>query len=132
SHLRAVRFLTVLAGVALAAPTGASAAEFLKTESRTPFHHVIPLRDAAGDQITLPPEFDDEGKPQEARAVPFSTAQTCGRCHEYNLISQGWHFNANSSVNPGRPGEPWILTDPATRTQIPISYRRWPSSEEHT
>jgi hypothetical protein len=130
SHLRVLRScLGALGWVALFFPAGAPAAEFLKTESRTPYHHVIPLRDAAGEMITLPPEFDDQGKSQEARAVPFSTAQTCGRCHEYNLISQGWHFNATSdNVSPGRPGEPWILTDPATRTQIPISYRGWPGT----
>lgn len=101
-------------------------AENLKTESRMPYHHVIPLRDANGDMITLPPEFDENGKPQDAKASPFSTAQTCGRCHEYHTIGQGWHFNANKgNVKSGRPGEPWILTDTATKTQIPISYRGW-------
>lgn len=101
-------------------------AESLKAESRMPFRHVIPLRDAAGDQITLPPALNDEGKPQEAQASPLSVAQTCGRCHEYSVIGQGWHFNAGRDVVPsGRPGEPWILTDAATRTQLPISYRGW-------
>ncbi len=101
-------------------------AENLKTESRTPYHHVIPLRDAAGDMITLPAEFDEQGHPQEARGRPMSTAQTCGRCHEYSVIAQGWHFNAGTGImKPGRPGEPWMLVDPPTRTQIPISYRGW-------
>jgi hypothetical protein len=91
-----------------------------------PFHHVIPLRDADGNMISLPPAFDDQGKPQEAKGLPFSTSQTCGRCHDYSAISQGWHFNAaTGAAKPGRPGEPWILTDPATRTQIPLSYRGW-------
>jgi len=94
-----------------------------------PFLHHIPLRDADGQIITLPPAFDDAGKPQEARANPFSTAQTCGRCHEYEAIGRGWHFNAaKGNVKAGRPGEPWILTDPATHTQIPLSYRGWPGT----
>lgn len=101
-------------------------AESLKTESRMPFLHHIPLRDADGQIISLPPPVDEQGKPQEARANPYSTAQTCGRCHEYEAIGRGWHFNAAlGNVKAGRPGEPWILSDPATRTQIPLSYRGW-------
>src|SRR5947208_1645734 len=57
-------------------------AENLKTESRMPFLHHIPLRDAEGQIITPPAAFDEQGKPQEARANPYSTAQTCGKCHE--------------------------------------------------
>lgn len=106
-------------------PAGARG-ESLKTESRMPHHHVIPLRDAEDNIISPPPELDAQGKPQEARGNPYSTAKTCGRCHEYDIISKGWHFNAaKGNVKPGRPGEPWILTDPATRTQIPLSYRGW-------
>lgn len=104
----------------------AGAAESLKTDSRMPYRHVIPLRDFEGNMIAPPAAFDEAGKPQEAKGPPFSMAQTCGRCHEYPVISQGWHFNAGrSNVNSGRPGEPWILTDPATRTQLPLSYRGW-------
>src|SRR5205085_5352030 len=51
--------------------------EELKTESRMPFLHHIPLRDADGQIITLPPAFDEQGKPHEAKGNPFSTAQTC-------------------------------------------------------
>ena len=107
----------------------ATQGENLKTESRTPFLHHIPVRDAEGQVIALPAPFDEQGKPQEARANPVSTAQTCGRCHEYEAIGNGWHFNAaKGNAKPGRPGEPWILADPATRTQIPISYRGWPGT----
>jgi len=108
------------------APLDLLAAENLGTESRMAYRHVIPLRDLDGNMITPPAEFDEQGKPQEPRGSPFSTAQTCGKCHDYASISQGWHFNAaKEGVNAGRPGEPWILTDPATRTQIPLSYRGW-------
>ncbi len=101
-------------------------AEFLKTESRTPYLHNIPLKDAEGKVISPPAELSDNGKPQEPKAPPYSTEMTCGKCHDYSVINQGWHFNeAAGNVKPGRPGEPWILTDPATHTQIPLSYRGW-------
>src|SRR6266542_4732425 len=100
--------------------------ENLKTESRMAHMHHIPLRDDDGQIISLPKPFDATGNPQEARANPYSPAQTCGKCHEYEAIGRGWHFNAaKGNAKPGRPGEPWILTDPATRTQIPLSYRGW-------
>jgi hypothetical protein len=101
-------------------------AEFLKTESRTPYLHNIPLKDADGKVISPPAELSDDGKPQDPKAPPYSTEFTCGKCHDYPVISQGWHFNEGAGlVKPGRPGEPWILTDPATHTQIPLSYRGW-------
>jgi len=61
--------------------------------------------------------------------LPFSTRQTCGRCHSYGIIKKGWHFN---SVDPnaasGRPGQPWIYVDAKTGTQILLSYRSWPGT----
>ncbi|HWF20202.1 MAG TPA: hypothetical protein VG754_13115, partial [Verrucomicrobiae bacterium] len=96
-----------------------------KTESRTPFVHNIPLRDADGQIISMPSLLVD-GKLQDAKGNPFSMPDTCGKCHEYEIMGKGWHFNAAmGNVKPGRPGEPWILTDPATHTQIPLSYRGW-------
>src|SRR5689334_19439933 len=84
--LAALLVLLVLFWPGCGVPT--SRAEELKTESRMPFLHHIPLRDAEGQIISLPPAFDEQGKPQEARANPFSTAQTCGRCHEYASITR--------------------------------------------
>jgi hypothetical protein len=104
----------------------AARAEDLKTESRLPHLHDIPLHDSQGRVISPPAILSDDGKPQDPKAAPYSPAQTCGKCHDYATISQGWHFNeALGNVKPGRPGEPWILTDFATHTQIPISYRSW-------
>jgi hypothetical protein len=101
----------------------------LTTESRIPFLHNIQLHDAQGKVITPPAALTEDGKPQDSRATPYSPAQTCGKCHDYATISQGWHFNAaQGNVKPGRPGEPWIFTDPATHTQIPFSYRGWPGT----
>ena len=84
----------------------------------TPVHY-INIFDETGSMIRL----DDHPM------LPFSTKQTCQECHDYEKISSGWHFNAAiDSVNSGRPGEPWILADPLSATQIPISYRNWPGT----
>jgi hypothetical protein len=115
-----------MAWFCLMAMAGGAVAEPLKTESRGPFLHNIPLHDSEGKVISPPPLLGDDGKAQEPKAPPYSPAQTCGKCHDYAAISQGWHFNeAMGTVKAGRPGEPWIFTDPATHTQIPLSYRGW-------
>ena len=120
--------LAGLLGAALLVSPLPARGENQKTGSRTPFVHNIPLRDAEGRVISLPALFED-GKLQEAKGSPYSTAETCGKCHAYEVMAKGWHFNAaKGNVKPGRPGEPWILTDPATHTQIPISYRGWPGT----
>ena len=67
--------------------------------------------------------------PDDDTLLPFSTRWTCGECHSYGIISKGWHFNAaDPNVAPGRPGQPWILADARTGTQIPLSYRPWPGT----
>ena len=120
-----LRFLVAL-GLCLFFARASARAEDIHTESRTPFLHNIPLHDAQGRTISPPAAVSEDGKPQEPKANPYSPAMTCGKCHDYDAIGQGWHFNADDpSVKPGRPGEPWILTDPATHTQIPLSYRGW-------
>lgn len=120
---KALAFLAVSFLVSLPRPAQAND---LATESRGPYLHNIPLHDVQGRVISPPALLSDDGKPQDAKTSPYSTAQTCGKCHEYENISQGWHFNAaQPNIKPGRPGEPWILTDPATHTQIPLSYRGW-------
>lgn len=61
--------------------------------------------------------------------LPFSTKQTCLPCHDYDKISNGWHFNAGQAhVPPGRHGQPWILADQVSATQIPLSLRPWPGT----
>lgn len=89
----------------------------LKTISRTPYHHNINLYDAEGGLIT----------PSDEPARPYSPRTTCGKCHDVGAVSGGWHFNAPlEGVDHGRPGQPWILTDLATGSQIPVSSRPWP------
>lgn len=82
--------------------------------SRSRAVHLIDLYDEEGILIRA----DDE------IPMPFSTKQTCLQCHDYDKISAGWHFN--SGLEPGRRGEPWIVVDPVTATQVPISHRDWP------
>ncbi|MFH1370540.1 MAG: hypothetical protein ABII09_04560 [Planctomycetota bacterium] len=86
--------------------------------------HLIPLL-----AEPLPDRQPDQIYPDDVPLLPFSTKQTCGACHSYDIIGTGWHFNAfDPNVNPGRKGQPWILADPATATQIPLSYRAWPGT----
>jgi len=81
--------------------------------------HLIPLLTDEGEKIA----------PDDDPLLPFSTTKTCGDCHSYAMITKGWHFNAadpNLTIEQhGRPGQPWILADARTGTQIPLSYRPW-------
>ena len=74
--------------------------------------------------------YDEDGyviKPDDEPLLPFSIKETCQqKCHDYQIIQSGWHFNSNDpNIPPGRHGEPWIFVDRKTATQIPISYRSW-------
>ncbi|MBN1456320.1 MAG: hypothetical protein JW912_00530, partial [Sedimentisphaerales bacterium] len=84
--------------------------------SRSNIVHRINLLSAEGDKIF----------PDDDLVLPFSTKQTCGACHDYEKISTGWHFNSmDKDSAPGRVSQPWILTDPTSMTQLPLSYRAW-------
>ena len=76
-------------------------------------------------QIPLKDEFNQIIIPTEPNPLPYSTRYSCAPCHDYNLIQEGWHFNASSSTKHGRPGEPWIWVDLKTGTVLPLSYRSW-------
>ncbi|MCH8118842.1 MAG: hypothetical protein IIC00_03830 [Planctomycetes bacterium] len=86
--------------------------------------HLIPLFAENEDG-----EKGEKISPDDDPLLPFSTRWTCGGCHSYGIISKGLHFNATDpNVAPGRPGQPWILADARTGTQIPLSYRPWPGT----
>lgn len=96
---------------------GEAAAPARHDGSRTPPVHLLPLLDNEGNEI-IPTNNPDK---------PFSTRFTCGECHDYDAIRQGWHFNAAAvDTQAGRPGEPWFIVDDETGTQIPVSSRAWP------
>ncbi len=99
-----------------------------RTYSRSPFVHRIPILDEDGTVIR--PQKPGEEPSPNASSKPMSQANTCGKCHsDYPVMQQGWHFNfAQPNAPHGRPGEPWILTDLQTRTQLPLSYRGWPGT----
>jgi hypothetical protein len=83
-------------------------------------------RSTAVHLIKLYDEFEHVIKLDDTPVMPFSPRQTCAKCHAYDKIRKGWHFNAaDSGVQAGRVGEPWILVDPWAATQIPLSYRQW-------
>lgn len=87
--------------------------------SRTVPVHTIPLY-GEDEQLIVP---------QYKSSLPVSCKATCGLCHDHAAISKGWHFNAmDSSIPPGRPGEPWVWIDEKTGTQIPVSHRDWPGT----
>ncbi len=103
--------------------TRAADSRFAKTHSRSQYVHWIDLYDADGKRInTTDPD-----------APPYSPVHTCGRCHDYDAIVHGYHFDAGDpQADAGRPGEPWIWTDTRTGTQIPLSYRKWAGTYDPT
>ncbi len=82
--------------------------------------HRIPLRDGEGEII----------RTTDRPLLPLSTSHTCGSsCHDVATVGQGWHFNVTAPGGDGlRPAEPWILVDPETATQLPLSYHPWPGT----
>jgi nitrate/TMAO reductase-like tetraheme cytochrome c subunit len=106
-----------LLALALAAAAAAQETEPLKTDSRAPYVHRITLY--AGDGAAI--------NPKDPRPQPYSPRATCGKCHPYAEIRDGWHFNAaDPDVPAGRPGEPWFLVDEKTGGVRAISGRDWP------
>ncbi len=96
----------------------ARAQSYEHTGSRSTFVHRLALRDADGREID----------PSAADAPPYSPRETCKTCHDVGAIAHGWHTDAMSAESNGRPGEPWIWTDPRTGTALPVSYRGWPGT----
>jgi formate dehydrogenase gamma subunit len=51
----------------------------------------------------------------ENDSLPFSTKQTCGLCHDYDLITEAYHFQTGWDVISDtfgvRLGKPWMLSD---------------------
>ena len=92
--------------------------------SRAHSIHLIPLIAENEDG-----ELGGKISPEDDPLLPFSNRWTCGECHSYDIIKEGWHFNATDpNIAPGRSGQPWIFSDARTGTQIPLSYRSWPGT----
>ena len=108
---------------ALNRPTSAAQKFLVPDGNRSTAVHRIPL-------MPDPTLKETAIGPEDQPALPYSPRATCGgKCHDYAAIETGWHFSApDRNVPPGRPGEPYILTDLATGTQIPVSPRGWPGT----
>lgn len=115
----AIGAAVLLTMVAVNAALSAGESRFAHTGSRSQYVHWIDLYDANQRRID----------PTDPKAAPYSPSKTCGRCHDYEAIASGHHFNASlDSAQPGRPGEPWMWVDSRTGTQLPLSYRGWPGT----
>lgn len=102
--------------LAAAAPTARAQSRFATSDSQSGYVHWIDLYDASNKRID----------PNAENPAPYSPEKTCGRCHEFDTISHGWHFNAvEADADSGRPGQPWIWSDERTGTHLPLSYRGW-------
>ncbi|MBM4324060.1 MAG: hypothetical protein FJ115_10915 [Deltaproteobacteria bacterium] len=74
--------------------------------SQVPSHEKIVLRGFDGAPLTL-----------ESKA-PYSPKKTCGACHDYNLITKGYHFQQGRTDGTGKtvlsdtydPKYPWNLS----------------------
>lgn len=77
--------------------------------------HLIKLVDEYGFTI----QKDDKIQ------IPFSIKNTCGECHNYSKIKEGFHFSINRKDNKSKKGEPFIYTNHKILTLLPISYRGW-------
>ncbi len=119
AHLAAVVVLLLLA----LAPVHAEEteeAELLTTGSRSPYVHQLTLYDHDGTAIS----------PDDTPAMAYSPQRTCGKCHPYGQISDGWHFSFNDpNAVAGRPGEPWLVVDPNGGAVRAISGRGWPGTQ---
>jgi len=119
-----VAVLTAVVALGMALATGAAEEKPKKKVAHIPgsrftYVHRLGLKDFEGNNVSL----------DEPPALPFSYRHTCSKCHEYEVVQKGWHFNAaDPAVPPGRPGQPWFWADQTTATQIPVSYRDWPNT----
>ncbi|MCA8960936.1 MAG: hypothetical protein KDC38_10510 [Planctomycetes bacterium] len=109
------RFRAALVVVACVLPWAWSADE-LRTDSQAPYFHRLTLYDHDGEAID----------PRNADAKPYSPRATCGKCHAYATIHDGWHFGGAGSGD-GRPGEPWFWIHRASGTVLPLSERQGPA-----
>ncbi|MEI6810063.1 MAG: cytochrome c3 family protein, partial [bacterium] len=116
------KLLILIAAVAMAGPLMVCGVE----KEEAPFHEWDGSRSLPVHRISLFAEDGQKIDPVYPRGLPFSARRTCGSCHDYKKISQGWHFNYGGTNAPkGRGGQPWILVDQATGTQLPVAGRGW-------
>jgi formate dehydrogenase gamma subunit len=83
-------------------------------------HPAINLVDANGDII-------DPINGENAE-TPFSTKQTCGLCHDYDVITEGYHFQMGWDVVADdfgvESGRPWSLSNGFLGRWYPYAFRQ--------
>ena len=83
-------------------------------------HPAIYLMDVEGNVI-------DPINEENAEA-PFSTMMTCGMCHEYDTITQGYHFQMGWDVIADdygvEEGRPWSLSNGLLGRWYPYAFRQ--------
>ncbi|MCX7982296.1 MAG: hypothetical protein N2572_05235 [Syntrophales bacterium] len=62
--------------------------------------------------VWLKNEMGDRISPQSNSIDPYSPRQTCGGCHDYRLITSGYHFTQGFETISDRfdPQRPWLLS----------------------
>ena len=84
-------------------------------------HPAIYLLDAEGN-------FIDPVNGENAEA-PFSIKQTCGMCHDYDVITQGYHFQMGwqeiSDDYGAEEGRPWSLSPGFMGRWYPYAFRQF-------
>ena len=85
--------------------------------------------------ITLMDKWGDEINPitGENHTVPFSTEQTCGLCHDYETITEGFHFQMGwetvSDDYGVEKGHPWSLSNGFLGRWYPFAFRQLAKKE---
>ena len=83
-------------------------------------HPPIYLLDANGD--TIDPINDENA------GAPFSVKQTCGMCHDYDVITEGYHFQMGwdtvADDFEAEAGRPWSLSNGFLGRWYPYAYRQ--------
>lgn len=109
-HERAAGYPALLAGLlaALGAACGgggeAPVAPSVSRSAHTALgdgSDVIVLRDRTGAAIPV------------GSTTPYSPERTCGGCHDFSLVTQGYHFQQGKEVvaDAYNPSKPWLLSD---------------------
>ena len=83
-----------------AKPTDTSRAA-LSTHHTTEATGAVVLKDRLGNPIA------------RGSTTPYSPEKTCGGCHDFSVITQGYHFQQGKQVvaDNYNPGKPWLLSD---------------------
>ncbi len=80
-------------------------------------HLPVELMDATGSPI----------QPRAASPEPYSPRTTCGRCHSYDTIAGGYHFQLGADTIAddygAKEGKPWVLSDGMMGRQFHMSYK---------